>query len=67
MLSISKILFIFQNQKIIKSLRKADIKEIMKITATTRVGAPVRIGQVVFSFKGVDFIATRSVEKADKK
>ena len=47
-------------------IRKADIKEIMKITATTRVGAPVRIGQVVFSFKGVDFIATRSVETDTK-
>ncbi|MDY6985303.1 MAG: FAD-dependent oxidoreductase [Candidatus Thermoplasmatota archaeon] len=45
-------------------IRKEDMQEAMQEAAKILVDAPVKEGQEIFVFKGVPFIATRSIEKS---
>ena len=44
-------------------IRKKDMREAMQLCAKFRAQAPVGNGEVLFSFKGMDFIATRSIKR----
>jgi len=44
-------------------IRKEDMQEAMREAARVVVGAPIKEGQEIFVFKGVPFIATRSVAR----